>query len=267
MTPIPSLAGAALDLIGRCRAGLVEPMLLEIRPAELWAAKFKALPGHPAPGDAGKGFSHPVRPASAPLAGPGTPFERMRIFPALPVVLAPDALMAAGADLATAIGWGDAALWLQVAPAEGEGGYLCQITPEMQSEARAEGQPNQLATMIPLRAEEVGHWALTLARGGALVYEDYPTDLSVVGTLGEQVRVARLRDRERECTSAYVSRRGENLRGRSGPVPGAGRPGPGGHPVPPEAKTRSIRLTDAEYVAVRALIAERRAQKADAKSP
>lgn len=242
-----SLAPAAISLVERCQAGLVEPMLIEIRPAEMFVAKFAPLPGHPAPGNAGRGFSRPVRQPGQPVAGPGTPFERVRLD--LPVAVAPDDLMAAAADLAEAIGWEDAALWLMVvADVPGVApGYLCQITPQMRREEPEAGA----RTGIPTPPEEIATWSITLARGGALVWEDYPDGLERVGTLGEQARVHRLHSRERESVAGYVAKRG-------GRRPGAGRKGPGGHPVPPGARPRLITLTDPELAAVRELVARMR---------
>lgn len=242
-----SLAPAAISLVERCHEGQVEPMLLEIRPDVMYAAKFAPLPGHPAPGNAGRGFSHPVRQPGQPVAGPGTPFERMRH--SLPVAVPPDALMAAAADLAEAIGWEDAALWVSVSPRDGSG-YLCQITPEMRRDEPQSG----LRTSIPTPPEEIATWSVTLARGGALVWEDYPDGLERVGTLGEHARVHQRRSRERESVAGYVAKRG-------GKRPGAGRKGPGGYPAPPGARPHRITLSYGEWVVVREMVARMRAGK------
>lgn len=57
------------------RAAYVEPLGLDIRPGGEWSFfQFVALPGHPSPGNAGRGFSHPH-----PIMGSAFRFSSARI--------------------------------------------------------------------------------------------------------------------------------------------------------------------------------------------
>ncbi len=135
--------------------------------------KYKALPGHSNPGNAGKGFSHPQPPKgidySEILKTTRSPRDEY-INIVDPKWTDSEAWEKLVAPIIKAIGW----------DAKGTTAYYSRRTETGELES------------------------IDIARGGIIVWEDYPSDMSDVGTDKEQKRIGKIRKEEKEKTDEYV---------------------------------------------------------------
>lgn len=91
------------------REGLVTPMIVTFDAGNGWRlCKFKALPGHPKPGNAGRGFTRPHAPVTA--------YERTQAtIPALRIEGEDEAIFAQLREVMDALGWtGEPGIDMQV---------------------------------------------------------------------------------------------------------------------------------------------------------
>lgn len=151
------------------RAAQVEPMGLMICQDKWHWYKFKALPAHPEPGNAGHGYSHPVDlGAFAVCKGPGL---------ALPKDATDRELLACSAHILTAC---------SLNPAD----WLLTI-------ARARDAATGSVRSIDL------------TRGGVQPFEEYPDSdlpLSLIGGDAERRRIRQVRANEQLSTDEYMVR-------------------------------------------------------------
>lgn len=187
---------AILAKIAALNAAKVEPLGLTIRPDSVAFFKYKAVEGHPDPGNAKNGFSHP---AIQPGQSINDVLKPVRVDPANPIPVSPDELRAAGDELARAIGWEDARISVQVwltheaHKHRGDAGYLAE-----------DMKVGDLRHGMPCDASEVASWSVDLARGGALVWQDYYPGEDA--PLGARARYHKLKRDEQLATEAYMKR-------------------------------------------------------------
>lgn len=188
---------AILAKIAALNAAKVEPLVLTIRPDSAAFFKYKAMEGHPSPGNAMNGFSHP---AIQPGQSLNDIIKPVRVSPPNPIPVSPDELREAADTLAKAIGWEDARISIQV-----------WLTQESEKERGTAGYlaedmiVGNLAHLIPAGAEEIASWSVDLARGGALVWQDYYPGENA--PLGARARYHKLKSDERAVTDSYMAKR------------------------------------------------------------
>lgn len=136
--------------------------------------KYKALPGHSRPGNAPKGFSHPDTTGGADFAEINR--QTKSKLDAKFEVINPD--------------WTDEDAWNSL----------------VQPIIDALKWNKKDVTAYYSRITDTGKLTtVDIARGGILVWEDYPSDMADVGTNKEIKRIGKIRKDEQGKTDAYVS--------------------------------------------------------------
>lgn len=154
-------------------AARVMPLGILITKEKWHYYKYKALPGHKNPGNAGKGFSHPQ------MQG-GKDYSEL-----LKLTRSP---REENLENIINVNWADDESWKNlVKPIIG-----------------AIEWPEKDVVAYYSRYEDGTLSSIDIARGGIVVWEDFPSDMADVGTKKEKSRISKIRKEEKTKTDKYV---------------------------------------------------------------